>query len=1008
MSNLSINESNDNSNVSILLNKSGAQSSTNSSPNLIVFKQPEDLSIQLQQQQQQGTQEDTPEEEEEEEEMEQITQLEVQQENQPDTLSSSPFISRPNSPLDDIIRPQGTSSPSLTIRDSYSSQVDINISNLHKSLNEMRLSTDPVDNNNNNNKVNKNNPTNSDISNDDIITIDNLTPSRIQPKNISPWRQFRPTLRGSPESTPRLLFQNKPNLKFNNGLSPTNGSRDMVTNNIATTTKSREEELNKRIVNYKIQLKLMKNFLQELIDRNNLDPHEFHTLLRRNNNNIMNNENNPLSTSLSQTSTLEIQHQNLQIELDEALELNKQLYNKIETANKEISDKDLQISNYESRINLINYSVDELIYILINEYDKNNYSHGGSNTTSPGKETLQQSISAQLEVKLNVLKLELMTRLDQLHQYNNKPHDLFTPPYTSSEYGVSTNNVANKNDLEGYIHIIEDLIKTVDELELTCENYKANKNELQNQLVEQINESIRIKNNFQIMSNKFNQLRQSLSEKENDKNLDEFSKNNHQQQQQQQIQQLEQKLIEYEKCITILQDELDQYKQPSDTTNTTNNNNNNNNNNNRSSYSSYNNHRNSSLNELNLVNDYLQLQTSYSRINDELNQVNNDYKLLNSSTLEKINNLTSKLQEKSIELRNQMGLNNKLQTELNLSLDKQRKYNTERIQMSYTVDSLRKDNEALQLKVNKLTDLMTIDRTRAESNSQSTATSTSTPTPQTAPTPAPSALATVARTASTTSSSTTTTVNTNTNTTNENNNSSANIELGVKKISILEYQYKDLLLYDTNQFKRLIESYNKIADDKSLYDPKMKYEKLLNHITDINNSNGMGKNIDIIENITYIRDKHKSIFEYFIRATDILINDHIKLLLKENDDSIKVKYTKLNDKLNKLIKENESLKSELEFMNQQQQQQQQNQNQNTNFDGDDYGNTSTNNDPLSKLRMNDLRNKWKAERERRILEDQEAKKRFKELELEIQRLNEVIGNNNNNNNNNKQTTNDNN
>ena len=86
--------------------------------------------------------------------------------------------------------------------------------------------------------------------------------------------------------------------------------------------------------------------------------------------------------------------------------------------------------------------------------------------------------------------------------------------HTSSEYGVSTNNVANKNDLEGYIHIIEDLIKTVDELELTCENYKANKNELQNQLVEQINESIRIKNNFQIMSNKFNQLRQSLSEKE--------------------------------------------------------------------------------------------------------------------------------------------------------------------------------------------------------------------------------------------------------------------------------------------------------------------------------------------------------------------------------------------------------------------------------------------------------------------------------------------------------------
>ena len=1006
MSNLSINESNDNSNVSILLNKSGAQSSTNSSHNLIVFKQPEDLSIQLQQQQQkEGPLEDNKPDTQEEE-MEQITQQEVQQENQPDTLSSSPFISRPHSPLDDVIRPQGTSSPSLTIRDSYSSQVDINISNLHKSLNEMRLSTDSVGNNNDNNN-NNNNKNNSDISNDDIITIDNLTPSRIKPKNISPWRQFRPALRGSPETTPRLLFQNKPNLKFNNNNSPTNGSRDMITNNtnnIATTTKSREEELNKRIVNYKIQLKLMKNFLQELIDRNNLDPHEFHTLLNRNNNNNSNNnnnnnnENNPLSTSLSQTSTLEIQHQNLQIELDEAVELNKQLYNNIEIANKEINDKDLQISNYESRINLINYSVDELIYILINEYDKNTFS-GNGNTTSPGKETLQQSISAPLEVKLNVLKLELMTRLDQLRQYNKQP-ELFTPPYTSSEYGgINSNNNAatNKNDLEGYIHIIEDLIKTVDELELTCESYKANKNELQNQLVEQINESVRIKNNFQIMSNKFNQLRQSLNEKENDKNQDEFNKTN---------QQLEQKLIEYEKCIAILQDELDQYKQPSDITTTTTTTNNNNNNN-RSSYSSYNNHRNSSLNELNLVNDYLQLQTSYSRINDELNQVNNDYKLLNSSTLEKINNLTTKLQEKSIELRNQMGLNNKLQTELNLSLDKQRKYNTERIQMSYTVDSLKKDNEALQLKVNKLTDLMTIDRTRTENNVQS---SPIPPITQQQTVPPLASAPTHARVSSISSSSaTTTTVNTNTNTntnTTNDNNSSNNIELGVKKISILEYQYKDLLLYDTNQFKRLIESYNKIADDKSLYDPKMKYEKLLNHINDINNNNGNinGKSIDILENITYIRDKHKSIFEYFIRATDILINDHIKLLLKENDDSIKVKYNKLNDKLNKLIKENESLKSELE-QQQQQQQHQQNTSVNTN-DGDEYGNIN-NNDPLSKLRMNDLRNKWKAERERRILEDQEAKKRFKELELEIQRLNEVIGNNNNNNKN-KQTTNDNN
>ena len=44
---------------------------------------------------------------------------------------------------------------------------------------------------------------------------------------------------------------------------------------------------------------------------------------------------------------------------------------------------------------------------------------------------------------------------------------------------------------------------------------------------------------------------------------------------------------------------------------------------------------------------------------------------------------------------------------------------------------------------------------------------------------------------------------------------------------------------------------------------------------------GWGKILILLKILLILEINIKSIFEYFIRATDILINDHIKLLLKE-------------------------------------------------------------------------------------------------------------------------------
>ncbi|EMG47627.1 hypothetical protein G210_1961 [Candida maltosa Xu316] len=759
----------------------------------IVLMQPEDLSKSLQLQQQQQQQE--------------LPSEETPTHSYSKEEESSPFISHPSSPMDEIM-PQETSSPSLTARDSYAPP---SISNLEQSLAEMKVSAPEPD-------ILSVNHTITDISNDDILTINNSTPSRNKsPRTISPWRQIRPSVR-TPEK--RSVFQNKPDLKY--GMNPLQNGTTLV-----TSTNSTEEEYNRKLLDYKIEIKFLRKFLHELLDKYNIDESDIERFFK--------------GCSGSLTSTLEIQHQNLQLEYNDVVNLNNDLYENLSTFEKKLMDKENQIKDLHGFIDTITFSVDGLIRALIED----------RSTIESSREALEKSLESPLEARLNVIKFELLTRFEK------KSTTWPTPPST---YG-------GKDEKDGYINTVEELLKTVDSLESQCRSQKLSRDRLEQQLLVQIEESNKIKSNFQIMSTKFNQLRQSL---DNDSKFES------------QKGELEKKVLEYEKMVPSLQNEIQRLR-----SNTS------------DDYSKIHS-RSLSIHESSIMGDYLQLQNAYAKLNQEFNDIRNEHKSLQKSSQDKISNLTTKLHEKSVELRTQLDATNKLRIELDSSLDKQRKYNTERIQMSYSTDALKKENEALQSKIAKLTDLMTL---TVDGNTTSS-------------------------------------------------------EAVVKKLSVLEFQYKDLLLFDAVEFKKLIDSYNKIADDKSLHDPKTKYEKLYRKINEMKASQDH-------DDVAYIRDKHKSIFEYFIRATDILVNDHVRLLLKENDNE---DHKKLKSQVEKLTQENESLKLELAKED---------------VEEDPLS-------PISKLRMNDLRNKWKAERERRILEDQEAKKRFKELESEIARLNEVI------------------
>lgn len=327
------------------------------------------------------------------------------------------------------------------------------------------------------------------------------------------------------------------------------------------------------------------------------------------------------------------------------------------------------------------------------------------------------------------------------------------------------------------------------------------------------------------------------------------------------------------------------------------------------------------------------LHKEFNALQNEFNSLTADHRKLQDDSSKTISALTNQLsakQNESQNLRANVMVNDKLKEELDLSVEKQRILKAEKIRLAYKIESLTEEKSKLQNTVQSLTDKVTT--------------------------------LTVA------------------DTDNEKTSNEANDRF-IKMVNILEYQFDALILFDVYEFQKLLKSFNKIADDSSLKEPKKKIENLSRKINKSSQSKQNGENTFWSSSeIGLIRDYHKSIFEYFARAVDIIVNDHVKLLLRENDAKSKsdTYIQKLHERIDQLNVINDNLSKQID-------------NYDSKDDTSEYGtlnNTMTS--PRSKMRIEELSNRWKAEREARVYESKEAKRRLKELEDENARLREQV------------------
>lgn len=301
--------------------------------------------------------------------------------------------------------------------------------------------------------------------------------------------------------------------------------------------------------------------------------------------------------------------------------------------------------------------------------------------------------------------------------------------------------------------------------------------------------------------------------------------------------------------------------------------------------------------EKTLQEDLLVLHRLYSRLQDEHNDLAAKLRKLQEDSSETISALTLQLQTKQKEnsgLRAEQKVAEKLAHDVDLGIEKQRILKAEKIRLTYQVDALLKDKVSLQDTIRGLTDKVT-ELTVGEHHSSHDR----------------------------------------------------------KWLSSIEDHLNEVLKVDVREFQRLLKSFNKIADDELLKEPKRKLESLASKVSgDLAPDWASG-------DFSTVHDFHRLVFGYFVRAVDIIVNDHVKLLLKESDAVAENSeyVARLHQRIEELTAQNDELESH----------------------------TETSTSPQAKLRIDELANRWKAEREARVYEAKEAQRRVAELEAELAR-----------------------
>ncbi|CAH6718940.1 hypothetical protein CLIB1444_01S17898 [[Candida] jaroonii] len=527
-----------------------------------------------------------------------------------------------------------------------------------------------------------------------------------------------------------------------------------------------------------------------------------------------------------------------------------------------------------------------------------------------------------LEIKLQVLKLELNKKtIHRLEEKNLNSRDLSRESFDAfkDSFSDSTKIPDKENEINHYIKTVHDLMTTLEQLKYDFNTQKELTTKIENELNFEIEKSSKIKNNYDLIKKNFELFSNKLNDKLNTK----LSNNL-------QLENLTKQITALTKQVSTLTRENDQISIEKDTIVKDNARLNDTNTKLNTKFETYqkviddlqseindfkNLHNNSSYTELN--EELLQSHKDFNNLQIEYNDLHDKYVQLKTDSSNTVSELTNQLKSKNDEttqMKSDYLVYRNLKTDLDLSVEKQRILKAENIRLSYKIESLTNDKIALQTTIQNLTDKVTT-LTNSPSKSEE--------------------------------------------------------EIN-RRTNILEYQITELLQFDLLKFQRLMKSFNKIADDSSLKEPSRKITYMNNKLLPSNSSTDSNLSEIDFTDMSNIKEYHKSVFDYFIRAVDVIVNDHVKLLLSQNESE--VKNSDYVNKLHKRIDELNKINDEISK---------------SSIDTESEINDSISS-PRSKLRIDELTNRWKAEREARVYENNEANKRLKELELENSRLREQL------------------
>lgn len=173
----------------------------------------------------------------------------------------------------------------------------------------------------------------------------------------------------------------------------------------------------------------------------------------------------------------------------------------------------------------------------------------------------------------------------------------------------------------------------------------------------------------------------------------------------------------------------------------------------------------------------------------------------------------------------------------------------------------------------------------------------------------------------------------------------------VSQLTNYELGFNSLFQLQTSNFQNLLHHFESILEESSVNQAQQKLNKLDDANLDFDQVHGI----------------MRSLFSYFENATSSLISDHSQLLVNSNMD-----YKDSQSEISDLKRQIDSLNEELQWYI-------------VNFKGDQNDLS-----PRSKLRVNELEKRRKAERERRKLENQAAEETIRRLEKENKELKEKL------------------